>query len=291
MNSVYGYDFKGWYNGNQLISSNLTYTFKLSSDCSFVAIFEETEMPALVAGKLSEMILPGNIGSVTDLKLNGEMNWLDFMYIKNNLTALQELDISNVKIVGYYDEQTGVTYYEDQIPDNALNNYTVLENLHTIILPENITIIGRQSFDGLRNLSSINLPNSVREILYYAFGYNNITDEIRLPDNLQRIQSYIFAGNKTKGFTISDKNDNFTTENGFLYDKSKMILYISPGQAESRIYRAPKELIYLQPWGFSDMDYDLFDASECSKFKNLLLYFFLSSKIKKVILPDIHFVV
>jgi|GEM_PF-1740325 len=170
------------------------------------------------AGNLSNQIsYPGNI---TELTISGNMDSRDFEYLRNNLTYLRSLDLSQVQIVSYswisvsgelpsyafknlWLEKLVLPSTITKIGDNACSYISI----KSIIIPATVTSIGNSAFGGCGNLKSIVIPNSVTSIGSGAFEYcYDLTD-----------------------ITVQSNNANYSSLDGVLYNKDKTTLIQFPG--------------------------------------------------------------
>lgn len=95
---------------------------------------------------------------VTELNLYGEMTDKTFGYIRENFTSLENLDLAGTE--------------NNDIPSGA---FAGMENLTHIVIPENVTSIGENAFEGCSQLQSLSL-NSVSAIGDGAFkGCSSLT--------------------------------------------------------------------------------------------------------------------
>lgn len=123
-----------------------------------------------------------NLGTITQLKINGTLNAQDFPDLGSgsggtriNKAALISVDLS------------GVTAIENnEIPYQAFYQYTGLQN---IILPAGSVIptIGEQAFNGCTSLLDIDIPEGVTTIENHAFSDDNKVTTLRLPSTLRTI--------------------------------------------------------------------------------------------------------
>jgi hypothetical protein len=150
----------------------------------------------------------------THLKITGNMNAVDFETL-GFIPYISKVDISEVSIVEY-NGSGGTDSNETYYPPNSIPNYAFAwcGLLHEVILPPNIssigkgaffncaidsivipdkvTYIGESAFQG-SGLSSITIPNSVLSIGAGAFSYTNLTD-ITIPGSVTTIGNWIFRG-------------------------------------------------------------------------------------------------
>lgn len=69
---------------------------------------------------------------------------------------------------------------------------TLILGCQSTIIPENVTIIGRQSFHSCEKLTQINIPNNVTEIKQYAFCKTGLK-QLDIPNNVKIIGMYSFS--------------------------------------------------------------------------------------------------
>ena len=85
----------------------------------------------------------------------------------------------------------------------------------------NIIIIGHTSFARCSNLKEVIFPESLREIGANAFLYTKLVN-IKIPKNVELMSGYAWNQIKTlESFYVDPENENFTSINGCLFDKSK----------------------------------------------------------------------
>lgn len=150
------------------------------------------------AGTLKECITAAgkDYASVKNLKLTGEINALDFYFMRDEMNVLQALNLKEVKIKSYGKvPDLNVFCKEDQIPINAFY-YTATASgkpsLTRVILPDKLTSIGARAFYGCRNLTgSLIIPEGVVDIQMGAFkGCRSLTGSLSLPSTLRYIGNY-----------------------------------------------------------------------------------------------------
>lgn len=119
------------------------------------------------------------ISALTNLKIKGTMNGWDFMMIRNKMTNLRHLDLSEAIIC---DNDGGVEYYT---------------GYHTIP-----GTIAPYTFYGLKNLKSVTLPDGLTSIGHHAFAESGITDMV-INEGIKTIESNAFSNcNNLTNLTI-----------------------------------------------------------------------------------------
>ena len=78
-----------------------------------------------------------------------------------------------------------------EIEDGMLTRYT--GHAAEVVIPDNVTTIGKYAFGGCTSLTSITIPGSVTAIGEFAFAGCTSLTSITLPDNLTTIGRYAFA--------------------------------------------------------------------------------------------------
>lgn len=140
------------------------------------------------AGTLKECIVAAgkDYTKVKNLKVTGTIDVRDFYMMRDEMTALQSINLKEAKI-------TAKTYMVDakdgEIPDNAFANKSTLIRC---VLPENITKIGASAFIGTNLSGSLIIPNSVTEIGERAFQDCLFGGTLTLPRSLKIIKSFSF---------------------------------------------------------------------------------------------------
>lgn len=177
------------------------YTFTLADesitawendDVSHDATMKEYIIIESSAGHLKDSITAAkkDYREVQNLKITGEINGVDFYFMRDSMTMLKALNLKEVKIART-DELlhfgSGAcqprTYDEDEIPEGAMANKSSLLQL---ILPDKLKIINVGAFTDCINLSgSLIIPEGVTKIEAGAF-YNckNLTGTLSLPSTL-----------------------------------------------------------------------------------------------------------
>ena len=81
--------------------------------------------------------------------------------------------------------------------------------LKSIVIPEGVTQIENEAFDGCKSLETVSLPNSLERIYYNAFRYSNISS-ISIPAGVKYIYDYAFHGcGNLSTITVSNGNTKY----------------------------------------------------------------------------------
>ncbi|MBD5263882.1 MAG: leucine-rich repeat protein [Bacteroides sp.] len=146
-------------------------------------------------GGLKQAIADANkdYKTLKNLKITGEVDSRDFYFMRDEMDALQALNLKEVKIKAFGREPIyNMVCNEDQIPASAFYyNSTVSgkKSLTRIILPDKLKSIGARAFYGCQNLTgSLIIPEGVIDIQQGAFnGCRSLTGSLSLPSTLKYI--------------------------------------------------------------------------------------------------------
>ena len=169
-------------------------------DCHFIEIGDDTEVISInvaTAGTLSNEL--DAIGKhprvVTHLELSGTLGTDDWYLIKNNMTALYDLDLSEIT--------------NTEIPDEAFRDSKIFH----FAFPQGLISIGSSAFSGSNLIGELHLPNSVTAIGDDAFSYcSGFTGSLTIPNSVTSIGDYAFKD--CSGFTGSLTIPNSVTSIG-----------------------------------------------------------------------------
>jgi len=129
-----------------MLNAGLLFAFFLSAQV-FKTIDVETP------GTLGLLIVDSLKKSITDLKLSGNIDARDVMFMRDSLDKLANLDLSLVTIQYY------IGYPANQIPHHSFTsttNSTIGKySLRSVILPNSATSIGDYAFGGCYYLKSV----------------------------------------------------------------------------------------------------------------------------------------
>lgn len=132
------------------------------------------------------------ITALTNLKIKGTMNGWDILMIRNKMPNLRRLDLSEATIL---DNDGGYEYYQgchttaNTISERCFYN---LDNLRTVVLPQNITSIDREAFKDCHNLEEVlYMPETCVSIGEYAFSGSGLRS-IEIGPGVETIGSNAF---------------------------------------------------------------------------------------------------
>ena len=158
------------------------------------------------AGTLPDKIASSKKNLVTNLKIIGEINGTDLLFIremagsdvKGNGTSgnLSVLDLSEARFVAGGDSYYHYYYtgYDCHTSNDIISEYSFIgcHSLKSVNIPSSVTEIGEYTFSGCRSLTSVNIPSSVTYIGNGAFhGCRSLTS-VNIPSSVTEIGEYAF---------------------------------------------------------------------------------------------------
>ncbi len=125
-------------------------------------------------------------------------------------------------------------------------------NLTNIELPSSITRIGDMAFANCENLNNMVIPSNVRTIKDSAFYNCKKITSITIPSSVTSIgASRVFYGcEKLTSINVELNNNNYSSENGILFNKNKTELIFYPEGKESVQYEIPSSVTSIKDEAF-----------------------------------------
>ncbi len=111
------------------------------------------------------------------------------------------------------------------IEDSAFENCS---SLATVAIPGSVASIGNSAFENCSSLATITISESVTSIGFWAFRNCNNLASIKIPESVTSIGTSVFTDcSKLKEITVNEKNKEYSSKDGNLYDKAqkKLIQY------------------------------------------------------------------
>lgn len=156
------------------------------------------------AGELSKVLSGITLTNINALKVTGTLNETDFKYIRENLIALEVLDLSgtnmtvfpNRALAFYHGENT--TLKEVILPEGLISieeaafaNCTALEKFN---VPSTVNTLGRWILENTK-VTSFTIPQGVTEIPASCF-YGSAITTINIPPSVKTIGNWAFQDAK-----------------------------------------------------------------------------------------------
>jgi len=125
----------------------------------------------ITAGSLAGLFTPAENKTITNLKVTGTLNTSDFYFIRDSLSVIQILDLSEARIISPL----------DTIPDKA---FYYKRTLQKISFPTNLVRIGYAAFYNCSGLLSVEVPATVTSMGASAFSSCGLKSVILPPTKI-----------------------------------------------------------------------------------------------------------
>jgi len=112
--------------------------------------------------------------------------------------------------------------------------------LTSFTIPHGVTSIGGGAFSDCKGLTSVSIPNSVSSIGYCAFMGCAKLASVTIPNSVKTIGGDVFRACTSLAFiNVATDNNNYRSEDGVLFNKSKTVLITYP-RGKQGAYIIPK---------------------------------------------------
>jgi hypothetical protein len=186
-----------------------------------LSILSIDESAFMGCNKLKSITIPSSVNLIGGLAFQGCTSLTD-IELPKALSSINELMFDGCK---------GLTTVKipEQVTKIGKSSFAGCDRLSSILLPPSLTRIESSSFKGCSELSSIKIPNSVVQIDELAFAECANLKTVVLPSSLISIGTDLFYNcNNLVTIEIDKSNQNFMTEDGILYDKTKTKIITFP---------------------------------------------------------------
>ncbi len=127
------------------------------------------------------------------------------------------------------------------IVDNVLVDCR--SDVKNVVIPNNVVGIGESAFKDCKALESVTIPESVKTIGAKAFDNCESLESIKIPDSVTEIGDRAFYNCKDlKAINVSDKNKNYCSIDGVLFEKDIKILLCYPAGKTDKSYSVPESV-------------------------------------------------
>lgn len=148
---------------------------------------------------------------IKNLKVTGEVNAFDFYFMRDEMTALQGINMKEVDVVeqeipdvAFYGKSTLVRFvFPDGITKIGESSFVLTNLSGSLIIPEGVVEIGGHAFgvpyegygggqDGLPLSGSLILPSTLKKIGRYAFAASDLSGKLNIPAGVTEIEDSAF---------------------------------------------------------------------------------------------------
>ena len=139
---------------------------------------------------LTSITIPNSVTSIGE-KAFQSCSGLTSITIPNSVTSIGRNAFFNCFGLTSIRVEDGNTKYDSRENCNAIietATNTLIRGCQNTIIPNSVTSIGSEAFDGCSSLTSITIPNSVTSIGYYAFSSCSALTSITIPNSVTTIE-------------------------------------------------------------------------------------------------------
>lgn len=195
--------------------------------------FQQTGLKRLVLGENVSVIDSNNGGPYSYYSGVNSFLGSSSLYIE---VSPNNKNFSSGNGVLYNKEQSALLAYPSAkgavtVPNTvtAIGVYAfAYSEVESVQLPDSITTIASEAFYS-SELTTIGLGNGLESISASAFAYCENLTSIRIPASVKSISGIAFYGSGQLAIAVAEENENFSGEDGVLYNKEKTVLLAAPG--------------------------------------------------------------
>ena len=210
-------------------------------------------------------------GAITAIRIPKDVESIDeqfvYYYFRDSLQAI-DVDEKNT----YYSSENGVLFdkekktiiaypsgkieknYEIKSGVTAIGNvaFSGCKSLTLVVIPDTVTSIGAGAFSECTSLTSVTIPDTVTSIDGGAFWECESLASVKIPEGVEYIDGTVFGGcTSLKNIDIDEKNKNYLSENGIIFDKEKKVIIAYPAGKTEKSYNIPNTVTSIGDGAFS----------------------------------------
>ena len=190
-------------------------------------------------------------GNMWDYTLSMERGWKDctsvilpvgLTHIGNNAfymcTSLESVTIGNsVTSIGDYAFRDCIMLKSVTIPDSVTSireaAFYNCSSLESVTIGNSVTSIREAAFYGCSSLESVTIPDSITSIGENAFDDCSSLESVTIGNSVTSIGNEAFAEcTSLVSIVVDEGNENYSSEDGVLFNKNKTMLVQCPGGKE-----------------------------------------------------------
>ena len=176
---------------------------------------------AFAGASFDEITIPVTIINISDFAFDYCYNLSDIKVVESNPN---------------YCSIDGSLYSKDK---TELIRYALGKENTEFVIPDTVVKIHGGAISDAEYLEKVMIPDSVNEIGDYAFGWSALS-EINIPASVEDIGNGVFAYCwDLEGIIVDDNNNQYTSINGVMFDKSQTILIQYPCGKKDVSYQIP----------------------------------------------------
>ena len=217
-------------------------TFGTGSQLKSIGVYAFFSCNALTA-----IALPNGVTTIEYAAFE-ECSNLSSVTLPDSITSIEEFAFVDT---AYYDNNSNWTDGALYIGKHLIATDAECSGSYTI--RTGTKTIADAAFYGCSDLTSITIPDSVTSIGSWAFYDCFLLTEISIPRNVTSIGTYAFCCcEELTAITVNAENDNYCSENGVLFNKTKTELVRYPSAIADTSYTVPQGVTSIWDDAFSD---------------------------------------
>ena len=165
---------------------------------------------------LTSITIPNSVASIGNLAFC-DCSSLTSVIIGNRVSSIGRQVFYDCNVLSSIEVESGNMKYDSRDNCNAIietSSNSLIVGSTTTIIPNSVTSIGYEAFEGRSGLTSITFPNSVTEIHYGAFSGCTGLTSIELPSSIKSIDGRAFANCSISTVTIPSSVTDIAKKNG-----------------------------------------------------------------------------
>ncbi len=188
---------------------------------------------------LREIVIPGTVKKIGQGAFRNNPT-LEKVIIENGVETIGNSAFAECRKLKTVEMKDSVTTLGHSI-------FNACINLENITLSNNIETISAYTFNVCRNLKEINLPRETKYLRSYSFGNCTSLKTVRIGKNIETIDPTAFrACSSLENIEIDAENNNFASENGILFNKTRTeMIYISKAAISGNTFVVPETVTKL----------------------------------------------
>jgi|GEM_PF-1165682 len=198
--------------------------------------YETKSINLKTSGTLSSVLTAAEKNLIKDLTISGNINAQDIKCMRDEMTKLSVIDLSNASIQAYNgtggtaSSTSTVSYPANELPESSFHQKT---SLTSIKLPNTLTSVGKSAFYSCYGLTQIIIPEHVSAIGESAFSFCNSLADVTLSTSLNTIGESCFSScSKLTGINIPN---SVTTIGDYAFSSCSTISNLTIGNAVTTI--------------------------------------------------------
>lgn len=193
------------------------------------------------------------------------------------ISGLGDMDDFNYGSAPWKDDRDSITkvIVEEGVTSIGEQAFYWCRKLTSVQLPETVTSIGKEAFQNCNSLISVNIPSGVTSIGKWTFYGCDKLASVTLPNGLVSIEELAFCDckslkeitipasvtfisddrtfircEKLEKITVADRNANYVSVDGILFNKDMTNLLCYPGGKSASSYTVPDSVTSIEDYGF-----------------------------------------